>query len=126
MSKSPADTTLGHHASAHSRPADLRADITVKAGADFAARRELAAHKVANRLRRARGQLDAVIESVESGGKCKDVVTQLAAVSSALDKAGFAIIASAMRDCVDLSSSSDEHPDGLTVDELERLFLTLA
>ncbi len=42
--------------------------------------------KIANRLKRARGQLDAVIEAVESGGSCRDVVTQLAAVSTALDR----------------------------------------
>ena len=53
--------------------------------------------RVLNRLKRARGQLNAVIDAVESGGDCRSVVTQLAAVSGALDKAGFAIISSAMR-----------------------------
>jgi len=81
--------------------------------------------RIRNRLRRARGQLDAVIEAVESGGSCRDVVTQLAAVSSALDRAGFAIIATAMQDCL-----ADPDPgrgeDGLTAAELEKLFLTLA
>jgi DNA-binding FrmR family transcriptional regulator len=55
-----------------------------------------AQRRVLNRLKRARGQLDAVIASVESGGRCRDVVTQLSAVSSALDRAGLAIIATAM------------------------------
>jgi hypothetical protein len=44
--------------------------------------------KILNRLRRAQGQLTAVIAAVENGGDCKTVVTQLAAVSGALDKAG--------------------------------------
>ena len=78
--------------------------------------------KILNRLRRAQGQLGAVITAVESGGSCKDVVTQLAAVSSALDKAGFVIVSTAMRDCID----NPDTPDALTVDELEKLFLTLA
>ncbi len=81
------------------------------------------AKKIINRLRRAQGQLAAVVTAVESGSDCRTVVTQLAAVSSALDRAGFAIVASAMKDCV--SQPEDESGD-LTVDELEKLFLMLA
>ena len=40
-----------------------------------------------NRLRRAEGQIAGVLRMLESGRDCKDVVTQLAAVSRALDKA---------------------------------------
>ncbi|MEU8619618.1 metal-sensitive transcriptional regulator [Streptomyces sp. NPDC048623] len=77
---------------------------------------------VLNRLRRAQGQLAAVITMIESGRDCKDVVTQLAAVSRALDRAGFKIVASGMRQC--LSPDSDAPP--MSQDELEKLFLTLA
>ncbi|QTX04019.1 metal-sensitive transcriptional regulator [Agromyces archimandritae] len=87
--------------------------------------------RVLNRLKRARGQLNAVIDAVESGGECREVVTQLAAVSSALDKAGFAIISQAMRDCLaepaaDADDAVDAGHERLTVDELEKLFLTLS
>jgi DNA-binding FrmR family transcriptional regulator len=82
-----------------------------------------AQRKIANRLKRAQGQLTAVIAAVESGSDCRDVVTQLAAVSSALDRAGFAIISSAMRECVNDVDRSDNK---LTVEELEKLFLSLA
>ena len=75
----------------------------------------------AKRLRRAYGQLGGVISAMESGADCRAIVTQLAAVSSALDRAGFAIISTAMRDCV-LDGDDAE----LTVDELEKLFLSLA
>src|SRR5690554_5022278 len=74
--------------------------------------------KIVNRLRRAQGQLAAVITAVESGGECRDVVIQLAAVSKALDRAGYAIVASAMRNCV-----ADPESESLTPDELEKLFL---
>ena len=74
---------------------------------------------VLNRLRRAQGQLSAVIAMVEDGRDCRDVVTQLAAVSRALDRAGFKIVASNMRQCL-----AGQSP--LTTDELERLFLALA
>lgn len=84
-----------------------------------------AQRRILNRLRRARGQLDAVITAVETGGRCRDIVTQLAAVSSALDRAGFTIIATAMRDCISDPDGS-ERMDDITTDELEKLFLTLA
>ncbi|MEU5656919.1 metal-sensitive transcriptional regulator [Streptomyces sp. NPDC047737] len=83
---------------------------------------EQSVRPVLNRLRRAQGQLAAVIAMVESGGECKDVVTQLAAVSKALDRAGFKIVASGMRQC--LTEGSDTPP--MTQDELEKLFLALA
>lgn len=79
--------------------------------------------KVLNRLRRAQGQLGAVISAVESGGECRDVVIQLAAVSKALDRAGFTIVSSAMRRCI---ASPDDPAHPMTVAELEKLFLTLA
>ena len=54
---------------------------------------------VINRIKRAQGQLAGVLKMLEEGRECDEVVTQLAAVSSALDRAGFAVISSAMRDC---------------------------
>jgi len=82
--------------------------------------------RILNRLRRARGQLDGVIAAVESGGSCRDVITQLAAVSSALDRAGFTIISTAMKDCVADPDGAAETEPGLTTQELEKLFLMLA
>ena len=88
-----------------------------------------AQRRILNRLKRARGQLNAVIDAVENGGECRTVVTQLSAVSSALDKAGFAIISTAMRECLAEPQRPDEASadgDRLTVEELEKLFLTLS
>ncbi|MGA8986977.1 metal-sensitive transcriptional regulator [Aeromicrobium sp.] len=79
--------------------------------------------EVLNRLRRANGQLAAVIGMIEAGRECKDVVTQLAAVSKALDRAGFKIIATNMRECV-LGEGGPDSP--LTEEQLEKLFLSLA
>ena len=86
---------------------------------DLAAVDDDARAAVLNRLRRAQGQLAGVITMVENGRDCRDVVTQLAAVSRALDRAGFKIVASNMRQCLNGESA-------LTTDELERLFLALA
>lgn len=77
---------------------------------------------VVNRLRRAQGQLGGVLRMIEEGKDCQDVVTQLAAVSRALDKAGFAIIASGLKQCLVESGGAD------TIDTktMEKLFLSLA
>ncbi|MBH0781065.1 metal-sensitive transcriptional regulator [Nocardia bovistercoris] len=80
--------------------------------------------EVLNRLRRAHGQLAGVISMIEQQRDCKDVVTQLAAVSRALDRAGFKIVATGLREC--LTGDSAEGADRMTVDELEKLFLALA
>ncbi|MFX0540065.1 metal-sensitive transcriptional regulator [Ornithinimicrobium sp. Y1847] len=84
-----------------------------------------AQRRILNRLRRARGQLDAVIAAAETGRSCREVVTQLAAVSSALDRAGFAIISTAMKDCI-ADPDGSNRDENITTEELEKLFLTLA
>ncbi len=80
---------------------------------------EDAARSAIVRLRRAEGQIAGVIRMLEAGRDCKDVVTQLAAVSRALDKAGFSIVASGLKQCL---ASEDE----VDVAQLEKLFLSLA
>ncbi|ALE92392.1 cytoplasmic protein [Arthrobacter alpinus] len=75
---------------------------------------------VINRLKRAQGQLAAVTRMLEEGRDCKDVVTQLAAVSKALDRAGFVIIATGLEQCI----RSDD--TGMDKKDMEKLFLSLA
>ncbi len=87
---------------------------------DPAARAE-AQRKIVNRLRRAQGQLAAVIGAVESDAPCRDVVQQLSAVSKALDRAGFLIVSTALKEC--LTNPENEELDA---EELEKLFLSLA
>jgi DNA-binding FrmR family transcriptional regulator len=77
---------------------------------------------VVNRLKRAQGQLTGVIRMLEEGRECEDVVTQLAAVSRALDRAGFAIVASGLRQCMVQEGDAAE----LDTKKMEKLFLSLA
>ncbi|MDN5765300.1 MAG: metal-sensitive transcriptional regulator, partial [Humibacillus sp.] len=75
---------------------------------------------VVNRLKRAQGQIGGVIRLIEEGRDCNDVVTQLAAVSRALDRAGFAIVSTGLRQCL-------SNPDGISDEDqatMEKLFLT--
>ena len=80
--------------------------------------------EILNRLRRAQGQLAGVIGMVEQGRDCKDVVIQLAAVSKALDRAGFKLVACGLRECA--AGTQPAEGKALTEEELEKLFLTLS
>ena len=75
-----------------------------------------------NRLKRAQGQLAAVLRMLEEGRECEDVITQLAAVSRALDRAGFAIIATGLKQCL----TEEGGAESLDTQRMERLFLSLA
>ena len=76
---------------------------------------------VIKRLRRVQGQIGGVIKMIEEGRDCADVVTQLAAASRALDRAGFKILSSGMRQCL---TGDGDSP--MTEEQMEKLFLSLA
>jgi CsoR family transcriptional regulator, copper-sensing transcriptional repressor len=77
---------------------------------------------VIKRLRRAQGKVGGVIRMIEEGRDCADVVTQLAAASRALDRAGFQIIATGLQQCASNSDGTAEADRA----QLEKLFLSLA
>jgi DNA-binding FrmR family transcriptional regulator len=77
---------------------------------------------ISNRLKRAQGQLNAVIRMLDEGEDCEAVVTQLAAVSRALDRAGFAIIATGLKQCL----IEEGGAESLDTQKMEKLFLSLA
>lgn len=76
---------------------------------------------VVNRVKRAQGQLAGVLRMIEEGREVQEVVNQLKAVTRALDRAGFAIIAMELRAAIaDGSVEEDE------LERLEALYLSLA
>jgi DNA-binding FrmR family transcriptional regulator len=76
----------------------------------------------ADRLKRAQGQLAGVVRMLEEGRDCEEVVTQLAAVNRALDRAGFAIVAGGLKERL----SQEGGADGLDTQKMEKLFLSLS
>lgn len=76
---------------------------------------------VINRIKRAQGQLAGVVRMLEEGRECEDVVTQLAAASKALDRAGFAIVATGLQQCI-----AEGGTDSLDTKKMEKIFLSLA
>ena len=77
---------------------------------------------IVKRLRRAQGQIGGVLRMIEEGRDCEDIVTQVAAVSRALDRAGFAIIATGLKQCL----ADTGGVDSVDSEKMEKLFLSLA
>lgn len=79
-------------------------------------------HATLMRLKRARGQLDGVIRMLEEGRDCEAVVMQIAAVSKAVNRAGFSVIATGLRACY----AADPTGEAVDAKRLEKMFLSLS
>lgn len=78
---------------------------------------------VVGRLRKVEGQIGGIIRMIESGRDCADVVTQVSAASKALDRAGYRLLASGLRQCI---ADRDGSAENRKEEEIfERLFLKL-
>ena len=76
---------------------------------------------ISKRIKRAQGQLGAVARMLEEGRSCDEIVTQMSAVSKAVNTAAFTLISASLKECiVEGKANSDE----VTV-QLQKLFLSL-
>lgn len=73
------------------------------------------------RLKRANGHLASVIRMLEDGAECEDAMTQLAAVNRAINRGGYALVASGLQKCL-----QEGGPDSVDAKKMERLFLAMA
>ena len=80
--------------------------------------------EVTNRLRRVSGQIAGIIAMLEEGRECSEVVTQVAAASKALDRAGLRLVSDGMQQCAAAAERGEEPP--MDPAQLERLFLALS
>jgi len=78
---------------------------------------------IITRMKRAHGHLGSVIRMMEEGSDCESVLTQLAAVNKALSRAGYAIVATGLHQCL---TNTDDALDDVDVKKMEKLFLSLA
>lgn len=77
---------------------------------------------ISKRLKRAHGQLAAVIRMLEDGRNCDEIVTQMSAVSKAVNTAAFTLLSTSLRECI-----VDDQTNSKAVQEkLQKLFLSLA
>ncbi|MHB1488235.1 MAG: metal-sensitive transcriptional regulator [Acidimicrobiales bacterium] len=85
---------------------------------------EVTVADVVKRLRRIEGQVAGIVRMIEAGRDCDEVVMQLSAVSKALSRSGFKIVASGMRQCLDPARAGET--SALDEARMEKLFLSLA
>lgn len=76
------------------------------------------------RLRRIEGQVRGLQAMLNEDRDCRDIVTQLAAASKALDQVGFKLLAAGLSSCMENPRKSAMA--GYSVDEVEKLFLKLS
>lgn len=76
---------------------------------------------VENRLKRIEGQLRGVIKMVENDGECRDVVMQLSAVRSAVDRAIGVIVSDNLETCVRESIERGESTEGIVKEAVDLL-----
>ncbi len=77
---------------------------------------------IITRMKRANGHLASVIRMMEEGSDCEDVLTQLAAVTKAINRSGYAIVATGLQQCLE----AGDGVDGVDAKKMEKLFLALA
>ena len=80
--------------------------------------------ELVTRLSRIEGQIRGIEKMLEDDRECRDIVTQIAAATKALETVGFRMLASGLADCI-------KHPrksaaDGYSLDQVEKLFLKLS
>jgi DNA-binding FrmR family transcriptional regulator len=85
---------------------------------------ETASDEVVKRLRRIEGQIGGIVRMLEERRDCADIVTQLAAASRALDRAGFKLLATGMKQCMSAAAAGETEP--MSQEQMEKLFLSLA
>ena len=75
------------------------------------------------RLARVEGQIRGISKMIDDSRQCKDIVTQISAVSKALEQIGFRLVASQISYC--LENPEEARRGGCTLADVEKLFLKL-
>jgi len=74
------------------------------------------------RIKRAQGQLGGIVRMLEEGRNCEEIVTQMSAVSKAVNTAAFTLISASLQECI-IEGRSDQKA---VSEKLQKLFLSLA
>lgn len=77
---------------------------------------------ISKRLRRAHGQLGAIVRMLDEGASCEEIVTQMAAVSKAVNTAAFSLISASLKECL---VNRDVNSEEMTA-KFQKLFLSMA
>jgi len=77
---------------------------------------------IVKRIKRAQGQLGAVARMLEEGRNCDEIVSQMSAVSKAVNTAAFTLISTSLKECL----VEDKSNSKAVTAQLQKLFLSLA
>ena len=77
---------------------------------------------ISKRIKRAQGQLGAVARMLEEGRSCDEIVTQMSAVSKAVNTAACTLISASLQECLVEGKNNSE----AVTAQLQKLFLSLA
>lgn len=77
---------------------------------------------ISKRMKRAHGQMGAVIRMLDEGRNCEDIVMQMAAVNKAINTAAFTLISASLKECIEENKTNSQ----AVTDKLQKLFLSLA
>lgn len=64
--------------------------------------------KIENRLKRSEGQIRGVLKMLDEDKSCREVVTQLSAIRSSIDRAIGVIVADNLKECLAMEDISEE------------------
>ncbi len=78
--------------------------------------------KVRNRVKRMEGQLRGILKMMDEGKDCKDVITQLSAVRSGVDRSIGLIVSQNLIECIQ-NANGDEEALNESVQEAVNLFV---
>ncbi|MCI2256160.1 metal-sensitive transcriptional regulator [Domibacillus sp. PGB-M46] len=77
--------------------------------------------KIENRLKRIEGQIRGVMNMMQEGKDCKEVVMQLSAVRSAIDRTMGVIVSTNLEQCIRENIEAGEGTDTLVKEAVELL-----
>ena len=76
------------------------------------------------RLRRIEGQVRGIQNMLDEERECRDIVTQIAAVTKAMEQVGFRMLASGLTNC--LKNPDESAAAGYSIEDVEKMFLKLS
>jgi len=79
--------------------------------------------KIKNRLKRIEGQIKGIIRMMEENKDCKDVITQLSASRSAIDRTIGVIVSANLIDCIQNKEEADNKTEEELVNEAVELLV---
>jgi DNA-binding FrmR family transcriptional regulator len=74
-----------------------------------------------NRLKRVEGQVRGVLRMMEEGKDCRDIITQMSAIRTAMDRATAYVVARNLESCLRKEAENDEEREEVIEEAIKML-----